>query len=97
MVRYCTKSCYGHPMTKTPNADRIARRVSARLAESDLSQAGLARASGIPLSTLRRKLAGHGSLTIDELEALGLPLGRGLASWFDDLPTIVGNTSKLVA
>ena len=77
-------------MAHTETNRHIAESVENMRGEQGLTQSALAREAGIPLTTFRRKIAGHGSFTLDELEALGLPLGRGLASWFADLPKIAG-------
>lgn len=55
--------------TDTP-AQRVAGIIRAGLAERDISIRAAANQTGIPATTLHRRLAGHQPLTISDLAAL---------------------------
>lgn len=61
----------------------IARNIAAQIALKEMTQAGLSKASLIPLTTLHRKLRGVGDFTIPEVEAIAEALG---ISFIDLLP-----------
>lgn len=54
--------------------DEIATRILAEIARAERSKAQVARLTGIPEATLRRKLAGHGDFTVPELARLARAL-----------------------
>ena len=49
------------------NPDTVAGRINAAMRTADRSIKGTAEAAGIPLTTYRRKLAGHTDFTVAEL------------------------------
>lgn len=61
----------------------IARNIAAQISLKEMTQAGLSKASLIPLTTLHRKLHGAGDFTIPEVEAIADALG---VSFVDLLP-----------
>lgn len=54
---------------------QTAEAVETAITAAGLTHLGVAEASGIPRTTLLRKLAGHSSFTIDELERLAPVIG----------------------
>ncbi len=66
-------------MNSIASDEEIGTAIADRLAEQDRSQSWLARKTGIPLSTLRRRLLyPHAPFTVEELRrisaAVGLPV-----------------------
>lgn len=55
----------------SPSAARVSEILAAALTGAGISQRQAADATGIPLTTLRRRLSGQSPLHIDELETLG--------------------------
>lgn len=69
-----------------PNLARtVSQRVSASYKASGLSLNGLATASGIARTTLRRKLDGHAEFTASELLILQRVLPGRFIDWVQDL------------
>lgn len=66
----------------TPNdtSHRIARAVSAAIKRAGLSENAVATRSGIPQTTLNRRLAGISPLTVIELAAIAEVLGVTVAA-----------------
>lgn len=64
-------------MEQTTSAG-IALVVAARMAEAKVSQRDAALATGIPLTTLHRRLTGQTSFTVSELDLLASLLGTTL-------------------
>lgn len=63
-------------MAKTSDVtERVAATVTTEMDRVGASINGLADATGIPFSTLRRKLAGHGDFTLGDLLAIAETLG----------------------
>lgn len=67
----------------TPTWVRVAAAVEAMRTGTDLSVTELAQRTGIPRSTLRRRLAGEHPFTVDELYATTEALGVHLAAPFE--------------
>ena len=60
--------------------DEIATRILAEIARAERSKAQVARLTGIPEATFRRKLAGHGDFTVPELARVARALNVEPAS-----------------
>jgi transcriptional regulator with XRE-family HTH domain len=68
------------PQTETED---IGQRVDARRSELGIPVERLAAEAKIPSTTLERRLAGDGRLTVAELGRLSSVLGVSAASWFE--------------
>lgn len=69
----------------TNTADDLAQRVDGLRADNGLTVVELARDSQIPLTTLQRRLAGDGRLTVAELGRISAVLNVSAASWFPEV------------
>lgn len=69
---------YSACMVTPPSTRTVAQRVRDAMEQKSLTEKGLADVTGIPRTTLRRRLTGNSSFTLNELDAiaryLGLPL-----------------------
>lgn len=68
---------YGPRMAST-TSQTVAARISGLMTESGVSAKGLAEATGIPRTTLVRRLTGNSAFTLEELDLL--------AAHFDTTP-----------
>lgn len=59
----------------------VAARVRAAIDAAGLTLLGLSEATGIPRTTLTRRLSGVSSFTVEELEALARELGTDVSDW----------------
>jgi hypothetical protein len=64
--------------TTTPTSRVVADEVLARLGRMRQSRVWLSAATGIPLTTLTRRLNAQSAFTIDELDIIATALGTGL-------------------
>lgn len=64
----------------------LAERVNTARKLADIPVFRLANATGIPNTTLKRKLSGHADFTVPELQALSLHLGVKFSDWLRNLP-----------
>jgi transcriptional regulator with XRE-family HTH domain len=64
------------------DTDDIGQRVDARRSELGMPVEQLALAAGIAYTTLTRRLAGDGRLTVAELRRLSATLGVTVTYWF---------------
>lgn len=64
----------------------LAARVSASRATRELSYETLAERTGIPRTTLQRKLGGRTEFTVSELDALSRVLDTPVREWLAGLP-----------
>ena len=69
----------------TNTADDLAQRVDGLRETNGLTVVELARDSQIPLTTLQRRLAGDGRLTVAELGRISSALNVTPASWFEEV------------
>lgn len=65
-------------MTRT-----ISQRVSVDFRKSGIALNGLATKSGIPRTTLRRKLDGHAEFTISDLLCIAPHIGGNVREWLE--------------
>ena len=72
----------------TNTTQLIALRVEAGRTVAGKTRALLARETGIPLSTLRRKLAGHDDFTVPQLQAACVHLGLSFITVISNLPKV---------
>ena len=71
MVACHQVATYGDVMATTTDTSKgIARAVSAALRGAGIAQRGAAEATGIPITTLSRRLTGKAPFTTDELHVL---------------------------
>ena len=68
--------------THTKESD-LGQRVDALRAETGMTVVQLSATSRIPLTTLQRRLAGDGRLTVAELAHISTALNVTPASWFE--------------
>lgn len=67
---------YGHCMaTNTDTSRGVARNVSAALSAAGIAQRDAATQTGIPLTTLSRRLTGNSPFTVTELDLIAGILG----------------------
>lgn len=64
----------------TTSTARVAEAVAAAMEAADVSQNGLSEATHIPRPTLRRRLAGASSFTVEELILIADALGVSMTS-----------------
>ena len=62
-------------MGTPPINEEVGKKVAAAIALADLTAHRVAVRSGIPSSTLHRKLMGAGSFTVDELQRISAVVG----------------------
>lgn len=67
----------------TNTADDLAQRVDGLREANGITVIELARDTKIPLTTLQRRLAGDGRLTVAELGRISKALNVTAASWFE--------------
>lgn len=61
----------------------VAHAITTAMRDQGVTAAGLAAATGIPLTTLRDRLAGRSPFLLAELERIGEVLGSRPSTWFD--------------
>lgn len=64
---------------------RIADRIEGRRIEKNISISHLALSAGLPRTTFKYRLAGHGDFTIPQLAAIGKVLDIPFASWAEQV------------
>lgn len=79
-----TVSHMEHTRTPAETSAEVSRRVASALAAAGISQRAASEQTGIPLSTLSRRLAGASPLTVTELACLADLLGT-------TIPTLTGD------
>lgn len=67
-------------ITTTPQTQEITHEVHRLMGYNRVSQLALSNQSGIPLSTLRRRLDGSSALNLDELVSIAEALGTSIAN-----------------
>lgn len=74
---------YGFRMaTKATDTKELGQRVDRLRSDVGMTVVELANVTGIPLTTLQRRLAGDGRLTVAELRDISRALNVTPASWF---------------
>jgi transcriptional regulator with XRE-family HTH domain len=71
-------------MSRQTDTEDIGQRVEARRSELGIPVERLAAEATIPATTLIRRLAGDGRLTVAELGRLSTALGVSASSWFEE-------------
>jgi hypothetical protein len=69
----------------TYTTQELAKRVSKARKQAEYPVLRLSTATGIPKSTLKRKLDGYSDFTIPELQALSQQLGVKCSEWLEGL------------
>ena len=72
----------------------VAAYISARLADLGISQRDASERSGIPLSTLSRRLGGRGPFPLDEVAALAALIREPLAQMFANAAAAVASSTS---
>lgn len=67
--------------TNTDTSKAVARAVSAALREAGIAQRDAASRTGIPTTTLSRRLTGHSPFNLNELELLANLTGRTVSDF----------------
>lgn len=67
--------------TNTDTSRAVARAVSAALKEAGIAQRDAASRTGLPITTLSRRLTGNSPFNIDELEIIADLLGRPVSDF----------------
>jgi len=70
-------------METTTTTDDLGRRVDALRTDKGVTVQQLAAETQIPFTTLQRRLAGDGRLTVTELRRISSTLGVTPSSWFE--------------
>ena len=73
-------------MVTPPSARTVAERVRVAMEQKGETEKGLADATGIPRTTLRRRLTGNSPFTVNELGAIAPCLGVALVALLADEP-----------
>lgn len=73
-------------MVTPPSNHTVAQRVRDAMEEQGQTEKGLAEATGIPRTTLQRRLTGNSDFTVTELDALARHLGIALVDLLADEP-----------
>lgn len=69
-----------HMETSSVSASQLACVISAALAEANISQRTAAARTGIPLTTLSRRLTGHSPFLVTELELMASLVGLKMSA-----------------
>ena len=69
----------------------VAKRVEAAITQSGETQLGVALATGIPRSTLARRLSGYSPFTVSELSAIATALGVDVLTLVAPAPTVAAS------
>lgn len=73
-------------MVTPPSTQTVAGRVRSAMEEQGQTEKGLADATGIPRTTLRRRLTGNSPFTLNELDVLAPLLGISLVDLLAEEP-----------